>query len=309
MNKPRITDVLPYLSAGIRSRVEKAALDEWLEVEEIRIRAGAPLTLGIWGESCFVTSSGGITNHEADAYHITPEEVQSTFAAVCENSVYAYVDEIRQGFITLKGGHRVGLCGKAVTENGKIKTFREISSLNFRIAHEIIGLADGVIDNIIKGTVVDSVLIISPPQTGKTTLLRDVTRQISNRGFKTGVVDDRGELAALYGGVPQNDIGAQSDVIDNAPKAQAILMMLRTMSPKVIISDEIACEEDVLAIRLAHGTGVSIVATTHGDDIEEVRRRKVLKPLFTDRVFKKAILLKRDFSTMDSIAYTRTVEL
>ncbi len=309
MKQPRIKEVLSYLPQGIRSRVERAALEEWLEIEEIRIRAGGPLTVGILGESCFLTPAGGITNHEMDAYHVSQEEVQIAFAAICENSVYAYLDEIRQGFITLKGGHRVGICGKAVTDDGKIKTFREVSSLNFRIAHEIIGLADSIMDNIVQGSQVDSVLIISPPQTGKTTLLRDVMRQVSNRGFKTGVADDRGELAAMYGGVPQNDVGAQTDVIDNAPKSEAIVMMLRTMSPKVIISDEIACEEDVAAIRLAHGTGVSIIATTHGSDMEEVKRRHLLQPLFEDKVFQKAILLRRDFSTVDSVTYTRSVPL
>lgn len=309
MNQPRITGVLPYLPKEIRSRVEKTALGEWLEVEEIRLRAGAPLTLGIWGESCFLTPAGGITNHENDAYHVSQEEVQSAFAAICENSVYAHMDEIRQGFLTLKGGHRVGICGKAVTEEGKIKTFREVSSLNFRVAHEIIGIADGIMDAIVKGTEVESTLIISPPQTGKTTLLRDVTRQVSNRGFKTAVADDRGELGAMYGGVPQNDVGAQTDIIDSAPKDEAILMMLRTMSPKVIISDEIASEKDVEAIRLAHGTGVSIVATTHGSDLDEVKNRQVLRPLFADKVVRKAILLRRDFSTLDSVTYTKSVEL
>ena len=123
------------------------------------------------------------------------------------------------------------------------------------------------------------------------------------------MADDRGELAALYQGMPQNDIGAQTDVIDNAPKAEAILMLLRTMSPKVIISDEIACEEDVAAIRLAHGTGVSIIATTHGSNLDEVMRRPVLRPLFEDGVFQKAIFMRRDFSTMDSVTYTKSVEL
>lgn len=309
MKEPRIAEVLPYLPGEVRKLVEKAALNEWLETEEIRLRAGAPLTLGIWGESCFITKSGGMTNHENDAYRVTQEEIQSAFAAICENSIYAHMDEIRQGFLTLKGGHRVGICGKAVTEEEKIKTFREVSSLNFRIAREIIGIADGIMDSIVKGDRVESTLIISPPQTGKTTLLRDVTRQISNRGFKTAVADDRGEIGAMYGGVPQNDVGAQTDLIDNAPKGEAILMMLRTMSPKVIVSDEIAGERDVDAIRLAHGTGVAIIASTHGSDLEEVKKRRVLRPLFEEGVFRHAILLRRDFSSLDSVTYTRSVDL
>lgn len=309
MERTRISEVLPYLPQEVRERVEKAALGDWLDVEEIRLRANAPLTLGVWGESCFLTPSGGITNHENDAYRVTQEAVQSAFAAICENSVYARLDEIRQGFLTLKGGHRVGICGKAAAEEEKIKTFREVSSLNFRIAHEVIGIADGIMDSIVQGSRVYNTIIISPPQTGKTTLLRDVTRQISNRGFKTGVADDRGELGAMYRGVPQNDLGAQTDIIDNAPKAEAILMLLRTMSPKVIISDEISCQKDAQAIALAHGTGVAVVATTHGSDIDEVRNRNVLKPLFADKVFEKAILLRRDFSTLDSVTYTKAVDL
>lgn len=309
MNQTRIGSVLPYLPREIRSRVERAAIGDWLEVEEIRLRANAPLTLCIWGESCFLTPAGGITNHEYDAYRVSQEEVQSAFAAICENSVYAHMEELRQGFLTLKGGHRVGICGKAAVEAGRIKTFREVSSLNFRIARQVLGVADQVVEQVVRGTEVNSTLIISPPQTGKTTLLRDLIRQVSNRGFKVGVADDRGELAAMYGGAPQNDLGAQTDVIDGAPKAQAMLLLLRTMSPRVLVSDEIASPEDVAAIRLAHGAGVAIVATTHGEGLEEVRQRKLLEPLFQERVFRQAALLRRDFSTAEPAVSTQLVAL
>ena len=309
MNQSKMTEVLPYLPGRIRYVLERLASTHWLEVEELRLRANAPLTIGVWGENCFVTENGGISNHERDAVQVSQEEVQHTFLAICQNSVYAHIEEIRQGFLTLRGGHRVGICGKAVTEDGTIKMIREISSLNFRIAHEVLGIADGIIDKIISGAEVKSTLIISPPQTGKTTLLRDITRQVSNRGFKTGVADDRGELGAMYGGELQNDLGAQTDLIDNAPKAEAILLLLRTMSPKVIISDEIACERDVDAIRLAHGTGVSIIATTHGRTLEEVKRREILKPIFRDCVFEQVILLNRDFLTMESVVNVKAVQL
>lgn len=309
MEEARILSVLPYLSGEIRRKIEHIALSDRLEIEEIRLRAGLPLTLGICGESCFITPTGGISNHEIDAYRVSQDEVQSTFMAVCENSVYAHMDEIRQGFITLKGGHRVGICGKTVNENGEIKNFREISSLNFRIAQEIIGIADNVINLVTENIKVKNTLIVSPPQTGKTTLLRDLARQISNRGFKTGIADDRGELGAMYNGIPQNDVGAQTDIIDNAPKSKAILMLLRTMSPKVIISDEIASETDVAALRLAFGTGVSIIATTHGADAEEVKKRKTLRPLFEDGIFEQIIVLSRNFNNFDSVVYTKLIKL
>lgn len=309
MEKQRISEVLPYLPQNIRRAISRLICEEWIDIEEIRLRGGAPLTIGVWGESCFVTPTGGVTNHESDAYKTTAEEVQAAFMAVCENSVYAHLEEIRQGFITIKGGHRVGICGKAVCDGGAIKTFKEVSSLNFRIAHQILGIADGIIDSIIDGTEIRSSLIISPPQMGKTTLLRDIARQISDRGFKCGIADDRGELAAMYRGEAVNSIGAQSDVIDGAPKADAIEMLIRTMSPKVIISDEIASERDVAALRVAAGTGVRIIATTHGDTVEEVLGRRILRPVIEDKIFSQAILLRRDFSTPESVTYTEAVEL
>ena len=309
MEKQRISEVLPYLPNRVRFLITELIGAEWIEIEEIRIRTDAPLTIGIWGESCFVTPAGGITNHESDAYKTTAEEVQTAFNAICENSVYAHLEELRSGFITIKGGHRVGICGKAVCEGGRIKTFKEISSLNFRIAHQIIGIADGIIDGIIKDGEVVSTLIISPPQMGKTTLLRDIMRQVSNRGFKCGVADDRGELAAMYCAAPSNLVGAQTDVIDGAPKAEAIEMLLRTMSPKVIISDEIVSEKDVAALRKASGAGVAIIATAHGSSVEEVMRRNVLLPIFKDKIFAQAIFINRDFTTPDCITYTKAVKL
>ena len=309
MKKQRISEILPYMPVNIAELLSKIGSGEWFDVEEVRLRCGAPLTVGLWGESCFVTPAGGITNYESDAYTVSSEEVQTAFGRVCENSVYAHLEEIRQGFITIRGGHRVGICGKAVCDGKEIKTFREISSLNFRIAHQLIGLADGIIDKIIDGENVKSTLLIAPPQMGKTTLLRDIIRQVSDRGFKCGVTDDRGELAAMYRGVPCNDIGAQTDVVDGAPKAAAVELLLRTMSPKVIASDEIASEADVEALRVAAGTGVKIIATTHGSSVEEALSRKVLQPMFEDKIFDSAILIRRDFSTPESVTYTEAISL
>lgn len=309
MDKQRICDILPYLPDNIRKMLDNILFDEWIEVEEIRLRSNAPLTVQVWGEGCFITSTGGMTNYESDAYKVTQEEVNTAFRKVCENSVYAHLEELRRGYITVKGGHRVGVCGRAVTERGEINSFKEISSLNIRIAREIIGIADGVIDRIINGTKIKSTLIISPPLMGKTTLLRDILRQVSDRGFKCGLADDRGEIAAMYQGLPTNRIGAQTDVIDSAPKSLAIEILVRTMSPKVIISDEIGSEEDALAVLRAAGTGVEIIASCHGDSLRDVMSRRSLKPLFEDKIFKQAIILKRDFLNNDSVTYTEVVEL
>lgn len=309
MNQSRVCEVLPYLSGRIRYSMERLTQNLWLDVEEVRLRSDSPLTIGVRGENCFVTPDGRVSNYKKDALHISHEEVQSAFMAICQNSVYAHLEEIRQGFLTLNGGHRVGICGKIVAEDGKIKTFREVSSLNFRIAHEIHGVADDVIDSVVCGNRIKNTMIISPPQMGKTTMLRDLTRQISNRGFKIGVADDRGELGAMYQGSIQNDLGAQTDVIDNAPKAEAILMLLRTMSPKVIVSDEISRAEDVSAIQLAHGTGVSVIATVHGRSLDEVKQRAVLEPIFRDGIFEQMILLHRRYSSAEPEIRIRAVSL
>ncbi len=308
VEKQRVSEVLSYLPRQVGDILSCLLSKTMIEIEEIRLRTNCPLTISVWGESCFVTPTGGISNHESDAYKLSAQEVQTAFTAVCENSVYAHLEELRHGFITIKGGHRVGVCGKAVTDGGRIVTFREISSLNFRIANQIIGLSDGIIDSIIREGCVISTLIVSPPRMGKTTLLRDITRQVSNRGFRCAIADDRGELAAMYSGIPSNLVGAQTDVIDGAPKAEAIEMLLRTMSPEVIISDEIASEADVAALRGASGTGVSIIATTHGATIEDVMRRNTLLPLFKDKIFSQAVMISRDFSTPDSVTYTKVVE-
>lgn len=309
MKQQRVLEILPYLPTDIAGLIAKLVSNERIEPEEVRLRGGAPLTVSIWGESCFVTPTGGVTNYESDAYTVSAEEVQAAFGRVCENSLYAHLEEVKQGFITIRGGHRIGICGKAVCEGKEIKTFREISSLNYRIAHQMIGLADGVIDKIIKNDTLKSTLLIAPPQMGKTTLLRDIIRQVSNRGFKCGVADDRGELAAMYMGLPYNDIGAQTDVIDGAPKAEAVELLLRTMSPFVIASDEIASEADVAALRKAAGTGVKIIASTHGESIDEVCKRKILQPMFDDGIFEGAIVIRRDFSTPESVTYTEAVAL
>jgi stage III sporulation protein AA len=177
---------------------------------------------------------------------------------------------------------------------GYIETFRDISSLNIRVAREIIGAANLIIDKVVKDSKVINTLIVAPPLEGKTTVLRDLTRQISDMGIKTAVADERGEIAALYKGIPQNNVGIHTDVIENAPKAEAALMLLRTMSPQLIITDEISTQYDALSILQCFGMGVSVVATTHGCSAEEVMKRAFFKQLLGGIGFKQIIILKKD---------------
>ena len=288
----RITEYFPPSLRGIMERAIKESGDG---LQEIRIRCGKPLIVGTSNGSFAVGSGGALSPAVGGAYIISECDMKMIFQALCENSVYAYMDEIRQGFITIKGGHRVGFTGRAVTEGGKVENFRDISSVNIRISHEVIGAANYILDDVLMpdGSVCNT-LIVAPPMVGKTTVLRDLTRQLSDRGIKTAVADDRGEICALYKGVPQNDVGVQTDVIENVPKAEAVTMLLRTMSPQLIITDEIATEQDCKAVMQAFGTGVAVIASTHGNSAEEIMKRENVKELLGGIGFKRIIVLARE---------------
>lgn len=294
MNNTKYNEILSYFPSHLRVILERTFEMTGDALQEIRIRCNMPLIIETSNGSFAVAEDGSPSPATGGAYTVSDRDLRLVFQAVCENSIYAFMDEIRQGFITIKGGHRVGFVGRAVTEKSKIENFREISSLNIRIAHEAIGAANYIIDNILKPGGVRNTLIVSPPMGGKTTVLRDLARQISNSGVKTALADDRGELAALFKGTPQNDVGIQTDVLENAPKAQAVVMLLRSMSPQLIVTDEIATEEDANAIMQCFGTGVSVIASAHGTAADEVMQRKPLAQLFGGMGFEQIIVLQKE---------------
>lgn len=191
-------------------------------------------------------------------YQISTNEILQTLEKLCENSIYAYKNQICEGFLTIKGGHRIGITGTAVTDGKQILNLKYITSLNFRIAREIINCSNSFLREIIdkENNTIYNTLIVSPPGKGKTTMLRDIIRNISNgipemhfKGMTCGVVDERGEIAAMYKGAPQNDIGIRTDVIENISKAKGMTMLIRSMAPEVIACDEIGSKEDIQAIR------------------------------------------------------------
>lgn len=219
--------------------------------------------------------------------------IQRTAGRMCQNSVYARQEELKNGFVTLPGGHRAGFCGRTVVENGQIRSLTEISSINLRVAHEIIGVADPVVPALLHGRDIYNTLIISPPACGKTTLLRDIARQLGGTtyGFRVGIADERGELAAMHRGVPGCDVGIFTDVYDGCPKAQAMQMLLRGMSPQVVITDELGGEADEGAVRALTYAGVRVICSLHGGSREDALARHGIGALMRAGIFRKTVVL------------------
>lgn len=291
--------IAPILPLTIRSVFFKLPLERLEKVEEIRLRRRKPLMVVEGRNDYMLAPDGFTTDNPNNAYIVTDNDAEKTLQLISQSSIYAWEEEIKNGFITLKGGHRVGIFGKIVVEAGKIKTIKHISGFNIRIAREILGAADKIIPYVLneKGEFLNT-MIISPPKAGKTTLLRDLIRQLSSgnsklgyKGFKVGVVDERSEIACCYEGVPQNDVGIRTDVLDGCPKALGIMMLLRSMSPEIIATDEIGRPEDVEALEEAINTGVKLLTTAHGTDLEDLKRRPTIRKLIENQFFDRYLVL------------------
>ena len=197
--------------------------------------------------------------------------INNIFNSLLNYSAYAYQEELANGYITIEGGHRVGICGRTVMENGKVKTIKDISSINIRRSREIIGVSDPCMSYLMKGKhQIYNTLIISPPKCGKTTLLRDMVRNFSTIGFQVGVCDERSEISGMYNGQPSYNLGVRTDILDGCPKEKGMIMLIRSMSPDLIATDEIGKKEDCHAIEAAVCAGISLLTTLHGSSYEDV---------------------------------------
>ena len=264
------------------------------KIYEIRLRVGRPL---------FYTYDGGegfLTDHDGK-YVVTREDLKETMEYISGYSLYSYEDEMRQGFLTVQGGHRVGVTGKVILDGNEIQGMKYISCINVRLAHEVVGCADQVMPYIRKKDWVAHTLIVSPPRGGKTTLLRDIIRQLSNGeekkkmpGVTVGVVDERSELAGSYQGVPQNDLGMRTDVLDCCPKSEGMQMLVRSMSPDVVAVDELGCEEDFKAVDSVIHCGCKLIATAHGSCLEDVLDQPFFYKLMGEKVFERYIILDKN---------------
>ena len=282
-----ILSLINYFPLQIRDKILKYR-DKFNMLEEIRIKTSVNIILKI-GQADIIVDY--ITNQD---------ELLQILQTICDNSIYSYQSQICNGYITLKGGHRVGITGSTVIEDGKVKNITYIYSLNFRVAKEIIGCSESIIKDILKleENTIYNTIIVSPPGRGKTTLLRDIVRQISNgipklgfKGINVGVVDERDEISAMYKGIPQNEIGIRTDVLSNIPKAIGMKMLIRSMNPKVIVADEIGTEDDVKAINYAVCSGVKGIFTAHGESIEDILVNPILSKLYNLNVFELLLFI------------------
>ena len=258
-------EFMQIFSENLRSIIKKMNIEEEM-LQEIRMRVEKPFLILADGEEYFVTENGELTKKEEEGYLITKQEMMETISYITHYSLYAYEEEIRQGFLTIEGGHRIGIAGKMVMEGKRIKSIKYISFLNIRLTHEKKGCADCLLPYIIDGGKICHTLLVSPPRGGKTTILRDLIRQLSNgtkllNGVTVGVVDERSEIGGSYLGIPQNDLGIRTDVLDCCPKAEGMMMLIRSMSPQVIAVDEIGDYEDSRAIEAVMNCGCKVIAT------------------------------------------------
>ena len=292
-------EIVNSLSLNLREKIKKLPKSN-LNIEEIRLRSQKPLILNANNKDYFYNEKeNDLALNMDNPYIVTREDIEQTFQIICKYSIHTFMDDITKGFITLRGGHRVGIVGKAIVESGQVKNIKHISSLNIRISREIIGCSDKILDHIISSNnQVNNTLIISPPQCGKTTLVRDIVRNLSNgnkkygfRGMKVALIDERNEIGGSYLGVPQMDVGIRTDIIETCPKDIGIMMLLRSMSPNIIVTDEIGNEREVKALYTALNGGVSLITTVHGYSIEDIQGRKELSRLLDKELFKKVIIL------------------
>lgn len=300
-----MTDWIMMFPTPMQELLRKLPQAIRLRIEEIRVRQERPLEVNYAGQHHYVNARGELTDMPQDGYRPNRDDLVRLLDYFTNHSMYTMEEELRKGYITIQGGHRVGLSGRAVLTKGYVDHLRDITSFNIRIAKELQGVGEAILPHILdfKHRSVLHTLILSPPQHGKTTLIRDLARLMSLgrwghpeaawKGVKVGIVDERSEIAGCIKGVPSFDVGPRTDILDGCPKAEGMMMMIRSMSPDVLLVDEIGRREDADAIREALHAGIRVMATAHGSDLEDVLRRPVLHELVEEELFQTYVILRR----------------
>lgn len=285
-------DIIQMLPEPLRGILVSSGISRD-SLREIRLRTGRGFLVETAEGERLLNQTGRRVFCEREAYPVTAEDIKTTMELLTRYSVYAYEDELRQGYFTVEGGHRIGVAGRAVTEGGKVLRLNYISFLNIRIAHECKGCSKELFYRLYGEGTYYHTLLFAPAGCGKTTFLRDLIRLLSEAGLRVGVADERSELAACHHGVPQHDLGMRTDVMDGCPKAEAMGMLLRSMTPQILAADEIGMEEDVFAIRAAAGSGCKVVASAHGGTFSELKRNPVLHSLWEEHRFERYVRLEK----------------
>ena len=273
----------------LRLRQEALSLPEGdrARAEELRLRAGWPMTA--------VLPEG---ERPLGGPPVEGRELEQLLEIASRASLHTVLDQVRRGYLTFEGGHRIGLCGTAALREGEIHALRAISSANLRIARQVKGAAAPVLDGLCPGGRLADTLILAPPGLGKTTLLRDVIRSVSEgegcTPLRVSLADERGEVAAMYNGRPQLEVGRRTDVAEGCPKAQGLMLLLRAMNPQVLAVDEITAPEDVGALITAAGCGVTLLATAHGEGRAGLERRPLYRPLLDEGLFRFLVRIRRE---------------
>lgn len=295
----RREEILSMFPEYMRGRWENVAAQAD-NLQEIRLRVNRPAAVLINHREWFVDGTGKLTDKPPQTAVSTSEELETVIKHLCQYSLYAFADEIRQGFLTIQGGHRVGLAGQVILEGDeKIRNLKYIRYLNIRIVHEIKGISDSLLPYLYDGEgAFYNTLLISPPCCGKTTMLRDMVRNVSNgsvygKGMNVSVVDERSEIAGSYLGVAQNDVGIRTDVLDGCPKREGMMMLIRAMAPQVLAVDELGSDGDIQALQTASSCGCKLIATIHGSSLKEVRHKKYMCNVIEDKLFNRYVVLTR----------------
>lgn len=260
--------VLNYFPDNIKYMFNFITETQWKKVNEICFIVGQPISMQLNGRRCFL-GFGSLVYDTEDIYTVTKNDIHRIYELITKSSVFAYNRFISNGFLTLEGGNRVGICGDCILNGGVVTNISAINSLSFRISHNISPNIDFIFDEIYSDGMVSNIVIISPPGCGKTTFLRAVASSLSKkqkdgRIIKCVIIDERYEIAACDDGIATLNVGQISPVISGCIRSIAIPMVVRSMSPDVIFTDEIASTDDINAIKYAKASGCSIIATTHG---------------------------------------------
>lgn len=266
-------------------------------LQEIRLRVNCPCIFVVDRVEQYPDRNGELTHDRQHAAVLSKEEIAAIFNHICNYSPYAYESQLRQGYLTVAGGHRVGIFGQAVMEGEQVALIKQVQFLHIRIVHEILGVAKEVLPYLYEGGQFLNTLVISPPGAGKTTMLRDIARMISdgNRyhpGMQVCIIDERSEIAGSYMGVPQTHVGIRSDVLDGCPKAIGMLMAVRAMGPQLIVVDELGLDADYEALYCASGCGINLLASIHGNDLTDIAKKHMDKKEVFREIFQRFLILK-----------------